>query len=146
MADSSAQGYASHRRYVPLFHLFALPVLCLILPLYSIVHLVRHPSIQAVVVLLSALALAVLAFYARVFATGNQDRIILLEERLRYEKLLSGKAAEDAARLTGAQIIGLRFASDGELAELVSAAVAESLSQNDVKKRVRNWRADHRRV
>ncbi len=146
MNETKTQSYASHRRTVPLFHFFTLPVLLFLVPVYSLVHLVRHPSPRAAVLLLAAVALGVLAVYVRVFATHNQDRIILIEEKVRYQRLLSGAAAQEAGRLTDDQVIGLRFASDEELATLVSAAVAEKLSRNDIKKRVRSWRPDHRRV
>jgi len=146
MKEKTVQNYASHRKYVPAFHFFVLPVLGLLVPVYAAVHFFRHPGLRSAVALLAAAALGLLVYYCRMFATGNQDRIILLEERLRYGRVLSGPALQEAARLTDGQIIGLRFAADEELAALVSAAVSERLSRNDVKKRVQDWKPDHRRV
>ena len=44
------------------------------------------------------------------------------------------------------QIIGLRFASDAEFVELARKAAYEGLSQDAIKRAVKNWRADHNRL
>ena len=140
------QTYASHRRFDPLYHFFAAPILAIVYPVWAIVHLWRHPTPQSLVWLLFALAVAVLAWRARSFPLAVQDRLIALEERLRIERLLPPEARASAAALTDDQLIGLRFASDEELPELAAAAVAEKLNRGKIKKRVKNWRADHRRA
>jgi uncharacterized protein DUF6526 len=45
-------------------------------------------------------------------------------------------------KLTIRQIIGLRFASDREFVALAQKAAAENLSEDAIKKAIRNWRAD----
>lgn len=140
------QTYASHRRFDPLYHFFAAPILAIVYPVWAIAHLWRHPTPQSLVWLLFALAVAVLAWRARSFPLAVQDRLIALEERLRIERLLSPEARTSAAALTDDQLIGLRFASDEELPELAAAAAAEKLSRGEIKKRVRNWRPDNRRA
>lgn len=140
------QTYASHRRFDPIFHFFALPVLFLVYPIWSLVHLYRHPTPQSLVWVLAAFAIGVLAFRARTFSLRVQDRLIALEERLRLEKTLPAAAREQAAQLTDDQLIGLRFATDEELPELVAAACAERLTRTQIKKRVKNWRPDYRRA
>ncbi|MGH9442202.1 MAG: DUF6526 family protein [Thermoanaerobaculia bacterium] len=146
MSDPNPQTFANHTRWDPIFHFFALPVLLLLFPIYSIVHLVRHPTPQSGVILVVAVALAVNTFRTRTYPLSVQDRLIALEERLRIEKLLSGAPKDYASRLTDDQLIGLRFASDDELAGLVSAAASEKLARREIKKRVQVWRADHRRA
>jgi hypothetical protein len=44
------------------------------------------------------------------------------------------------------QLTGLRFASDGEVAGLVQAALDENLSGEAIKKRIQVWRPDTFRV
>lgn len=44
------------------------------------------------------------------------------------------------------QIIALRFAGDGELLELMEKTIKEKLSQKEIKRLVKNWQGDYRRV
>ena len=146
MSDPKSQSLSRHTRWDPIFHFFALPVLMLLFPLYSIVHLVRHPDHISVIVVVVALALAVNTFRTRTYPLAVQDRLIALEERLRIEKILGAAGKDLGSQLSDDQLIGLRFASDGELAELVRMTLAEKLPRKEVKKRVKSWRADHRRA
>lgn len=146
MEKSHEQNLANHRRFDPVFHAFALPILVFVLPLYSIIHLVRHPDLHAGLLLIVAIALAVLTLKTRMYALVVQDRVIELEERLRLARLLSPAELGPSARLTQSQLIGLRFASDAELPGLAAAALAENLSREEIKKRVKNWRPDLRRA
>src|SRR5579862_5590639 len=137
MSEATTQSLSNHTRWDPIFHFFALPVLLLLFPLYSIVHIVRHPTPQSGVIVVVALALAVNTLKTRLYPLAVQDRLIALEERLRIERLLSGAARDQAAHLSDDQLIGLRFAYDGEFAELCGAAIAEKLPRKEVKKRVK---------
>ncbi len=144
MAEAT-QDFRHHRRYDPWYHFFALPVLLVAF----FVHLwqtIRSPSGWSIWDAIVAAALAVLALKARTFALRDQDRIIRLEERLRLAALLSEPLRGRAASLTPDQLIGLRFASDEEVAGLVQAALDENLSGEAIKKRVKSWRADFLRV
>lgn len=140
------QTYATHRRWDPVFHFFVLPILMLLYPAWAIYHLTRHPTPQSIVWLLFSLAVAVLAVRSRQFALRVQDRLIVLEERLRLERSQLPEARELGARLTDDQLIGLRFASDEEMVDLVRAACSESLTRDQIKKRVKSWRPDYRRA
>ena len=87
---------------------------------------------------------AILLFYfCRLFALKAQDRAIKAEENLRHF-VLAGKLLD--GRLTVLQVVGLRFASDGEFVELARRAAEEGLSLDEIKRAVKNWRADHYRV
>jgi len=44
------------------------------------------------------------------------------------------------------QIIALRFAPDDEFVILADRAIKENLSPVEIKKEIKNWRADHHRV
>lgn len=139
------QTLANHARFDPPFHFFVLPVFA-ITWVSSIVFLVRHPSIHSgwLVVLITAAIIAVVK--TRANALKVQDRVIRLEERLRLASLLPESKKPLIARLTESQLIGLRFASDQEVAGLAERAVAENLSRGDIKKAVQNWRPDYFRV
>jgi hypothetical protein len=83
------------------------------------------------------------ALYARVFALKAQDRGIRAEENLRHF-VLTGKLLDP--RLDIQQVIGLRFASDAEFVELAKRAAETGMEREDIKKAVKNWRADYHRV
>jgi hypothetical protein len=145
MAERTPQTLANHTRYDPSFHFFVLPVF-LITFIACIVFLVRHPSIHHgwLVVLSFAALLAI--FKIRQNALKVQDRVIRLEERLRLASLLPEAQRPLIAKLTETQLVGLRFASDEEVAALAQRAVTENLSRADIKKAVRTWRPDYWRV
>ncbi len=141
----STQNYSNHRRFVPLYHFFTM-LGTVILLIGTIVNLVKstHENLyNASLLVFGALLLMLTAFYARMFALKAQDRAIRAEENFRHY-LLTGKALD--TKLTMRQIIGLRFASDKEFLELAKKAVAESLSENAIKKMITHWRADTYRV
>ena len=89
------------------------------------------------------IGLLILFFIARVFPLKAQDRAIRAEENLRHY-VLTGKLLD--ARLTPRQIIGLRFAADEEFVELAHKAAEENLSEDAIKKAIKNWRPDTYRV
>ena len=97
------------------------------------------------IVLVSA-ALLVSSLKARTNPQRVQDRIIRLEERLRLATLLPREELLQVLPLTTAQLIGLRFASDGELPALALRAARENLSQAAIKEAVQVWRPDNARV
>ena len=142
-----AQNYANHRRNLPAFHFILLPIILLTL-IGSFVNLYqswgdhqRQYSASLIVVIVVCLAL--LSVNARLFSLKAQDRAIRAEENLRHY-VMTGKLLNP--KLTVRQIIGLRFASDQEFVELAGRAVEENLSEDAIKKAVKNWRADTYRV
>jgi len=140
------QSYASHRRFHPIFHFFAFPILALNV-LVSIYWFVKYPRWQMAWGILVALALAVIALMARFYSLRQQDRIIRLEERLRLQSLLPDDLRSRINELRTAQLISLRFCSDDELADATRAVLAgEVTSAGDIKRRVKQWRPDHHRI
>ena len=141
-----AQNFDNHRKFVPGFHIVAFGLLALNL-FYSLYVVVTALSVDSVIALFLAFAVIMVMLYARLFALGAQDRVIRLEERLRLHELLPPDQKHNLDELTTGQLIALRFASDGEVAALVTAVCAEGIEDRDeIKKRVTNWRADHQRV
>ena len=139
------QTYANHRRFVPLFHYVTFIALLLLL-IGSIVNLVKssHDNLySASLIVLISVLLILATLFARGFALKAQDRAIVAEEKLRYY-VLTKKTLP--AELSVRQIIGLRFASEEESVELVDRALKENLSENQIKKEIKNWKGDYYRV
>ncbi len=146
------QSYANHTRWDPPFHFFALPVFVLTL-LLTVIHFFAHIThgdlrdhIHAFLLILLAAALLVAVLKSRLSALKVQDRVIRLEERLRLATLLAEPLKSRIPELTEGQLVGLRFASDGEIPKLVERALKEKLSRDDIKKAIQNWRPDYWRV
>jgi hypothetical protein len=149
MAEQSMkeQSYKNHAKFVPMFHgvLFGLIVIAFV---GSLVNLYRHIGDdhgRTIVVLfvIITFAMLLLFFFTRIFAMKVQDRAIRSEENFRHF-VLTSKPLDH--RLNIKQIIGLRFASDGEFADLARKAADEGLSMDDIKKSVKHWRPDHDRA
>ena len=144
------QTYSNHTRWYPLFHFVVMPLLVLNL-LSHIVRLYLAPpesgrKTLAFWVLLS-FTLILLALASRLQALKAQDRVIRLEERLRYREVLSPELAKRADALRTGQIIALRFAPDEELAGLVERTLnGEFAKTKDIKLAIKNWRGDYLRV
>lgn len=97
-------------------------------------------------VFLIALSLAPLIGVSRRYTTRLQDRIILLEMKLRCAEVLPAGEGATLASLTPKQVVALRFASDHELGTLLDRAVRERLSPDDIKRAITDWRADNLRT
>jgi hypothetical protein len=139
---ATTQTYATHRKFVPLFHYVVLPIL-LINVLMAGYNIVQVPGGASVWAFLSAVALFLGVLFGRAFALGAQDRIIRLEERLRMRELLPADLQARIPDFTRDQLIGLRFASDKELPALAARVLRDNVQKrDDVKKLVADWRAD----
>ncbi len=141
------QNYANHGKLVPLFHFFALPVLGFYF-LWTCYRLwTSHFSIDGFVNVIVAAALLASLFCARLFALAVQDRVIRLEERLRFERLLPADLSARYDEFAISQVVALRFASDAELPGLARKVLDEKLRERkQIKQMVKNWRADHLRA
>ncbi len=146
MAVSAAeQTYETHHRWLVPWHFIAFPLLAANV-IVAAIAVFKNPGFTTTWLLLVAIALLLTIFTARGMATTNQDRLIRLEETLRLNRLMPGREA-DIAKLTVAQLIELRFASDEEAPQLVDRALAGDFKgRNDIKKEVKSWRGDTLRV
>ena len=145
MAQEKPQNFANHRKIVPLYHIGVFGILAINL-IWRLVALVRWPSWTAGLDLLVAAALLGIFFYARIFALTVQDRVIRLEMRLRLREILPADLKGRIEELTPGQLVGLRFASDAEMADLVREVLTNNLHNRDeIKRRVKDWKADHLR-
>lgn len=140
------QTYQNHVRWYPLVHFVIVPLLILNF-FWQIAMLWQAPSWDRAESVVMAVVLFLIIFAARTQALKAQDRLIRLEEQLRYHKVLPAEVAEKACGLATGHIIALRFASDDELADLVQRALnGEFGKTKEIKLAVRNWRGDYLRV
>jgi hypothetical protein len=136
------QSYAKHARWFPPFHFFVIPVL-FVNVLVSAWHLSQVPALDTVFQLVVAVALLTLGLTARAMAIVVQDRLIRLEMRLRLREVLPAALHNRIEELTHRQLVALRFASDGELTDLVRDVLDGKLATSkEIKMRVKNWQAD----
>jgi hypothetical protein len=129
-----------------MWHFFALPVL-IVNVLVVAWQFFRAPSALNGWGVIVALALAIGIIVSRSMPLRAQDRIIRLEERIRFERVLPADLRSRVEELTPAQFIGLRFAPDDEVPELTRRVLSGELkTRSDIKRAIRNWRPDHLRV
>ncbi len=139
------QNFKNHSRYIILWT-FITPLILLAILGGSIVNLIHanaHTHYSAALILLIAVVLIIIYWYARVFALKAQDRAIRAEENFRHF-ILTGKPLDGRLRIS--QIIALRFAPDDEFPELAKKAVEEKLRSKEIKAAIQKWKADHHRV
>ena len=135
------QTYANHRVRPALWTsgaLASLVAFCLILR-----ETLQSATLANVALLLLAYAAIAATLSVRRFALRLQDRLIRLEMQIRLGRL--GREA-DLARLSLQQIVALRFASDAELPTLMQRAVAEKMTNDQIKRAVTSWQPDHMRT
>ena len=147
MANQKPQNLKNHVRLVPLFHMFVLPVFLINL-VGTIIHLVRAGiSYGSVMGVLMALALFMLAFFARVFALTVQDRVIRLEMRPRLAEILPVDLRPRILEFTPGQLVSLRFAGDAELPALARKVLDEKLeNRKAIKQLIKDWQGDYLRA
>jgi hypothetical protein len=141
------QTFKNHTKVFPPFHFFVMPVLVFNLG----VQIYRMKnfwfSYTAVLGVLIALALILGFLSSRMFALSVQDRVIRLEERLRYQLLLPADLQPRIEEFTVSQLVALRFASDTELPALARKVLDEKmLERKAIKQLVKNWKPDHLRA
>lgn len=145
MAET-VQSYANHRRWFPLYHYVALPILVINVAI-AVAHLVRRPTPWNAWLVVLAIGLAAGIVASRASALVVQNRVIGLEMRLRLAATLPPALRARIPELRLRQLIGLRFAGDEELAGLVERCLHGELATADaVKRAVRDWRPDFLRA
>jgi Family of unknown function (DUF6526) len=146
MGESREQSYENHVRLHRPFHFFVAPVL-IINVIWSIVLEWRNPGWTQGWWVVVSIALVVLAVLSRTNALKVQDRVIRLEESLRYQRALTPELLQQTEKLTTGQIVALRFAPDDELSSLVWQVVEGNLNKPaEIKKAIKKWQADVERV
>jgi hypothetical protein len=140
------QTYKNHTRWNWLVHFVISPLLIFHF-IWVAVALYLYPSWDRAEYLLLAAVLILMSIMSRMQPITAQDRIIRLEEDLRYKVLLAPEIAEQAIALPTGKKIALRFASDKELPGLIQRVLNDELkTSKEIKLAITNWRGDHLRV
>jgi uncharacterized protein DUF6526 len=143
----SDQNFKNHGRFVPLYHFFALPMLIINFGWSIYRWKAAAFSIGGFESVLTAAAIFFGVLYGRLFALRVQDRLIRLEERLRYERLLPEELSWRGDELTVDQFVSLRFASDEELPKLMQKVLDDKMMERKaIKRLIKNWRPDYLRA
>lgn len=146
MSHPPAQHLRNHARYVPLYHYVALPIL-----LINLGDSVRVAYLsftwENVLQVFVAIALLIMLSTARTFANTVQDRVIRLEEQLRFERIFPDDLRQRIPEFTRDQFVALRFASDHEVAAVAREVLDQRITDRSaIKQMVRDWRADNFRA
>src|SRR3954447_22418408 len=143
MPDS--QNYSNHTRWYPLVHFVIQPLLIINL-LCQLVRLIMSPGWERGFWVLLSIVFILMTVAARLQALAVQDRVIRLEEKLRYLQILSPELGARASGLSVGQMIALRFASDAELPTMIERTLAGEFAKGkDIKIAINEWRGDHLR-
>jgi len=143
----ATQNYSNHVRYVFGFHVVLAGILFLTL-IGSLVNLYKSWGIHgqfysAALIVVLTICCGMLFNYTRVFSLKAQDRAIRAEENLRHFAR-TGKLLDP--RLAVKQIVALRFAPDDEFVDLARKAADGNMPPDDIKRSIKNWKADDYRV
>ena len=140
MAEQSFASHAHRPIHTTVVWLFALVALVLM------VQQMRGGDTRDWAIIAMILALFELGWISRTYTVKLQDRIIMLEEKVRAAELLSAGQDAHLAKLSPKQIAALRFASDAEFGALLERAARENLPPKEIKAAVKTWRPDLHRT
>lgn len=142
------QNYSNHKRYYIPHHFIFLP-LVIILTAIGVGNIYMDKVHRLEWIMFSVLSFCFVYLTLMIrqhYALGNQDRIVRLEFRLRHFELLGESSKKAEEKLSFNQIAALRFAEDNEFKILLDRAINENLSGDDIKKSIKNWKADYMRL
>jgi Family of unknown function (DUF6526) len=140
MAEQSFASHAHRPIHTTVVWLFALVALVLM------VQSMRGADTRDWAIIATILAVFELGWISRAYTVKLQDRIIMLEEKVRAAELLTAGQDAHLAKLSPKQIAALRFASDAEFGALLERAVRENLPPKEIKAAVKTWRPDLHRT
>ncbi len=141
------QNFANHGKFFPPFHFFVIPVMAINFIWSTYRWTVAGFSLDGFERVLLAAALLVGFGTVRRMALTVQDRVIRLEERLRYERVLPADLKVRIGEFTVTQLIALRFASDLELPVLARKVLDDKINERkSIKQMVKTWKPDYLRA
>ena len=142
------QNFKNHTRYYPLHHFIITPITLIFLgwTVNRSDFQTSESTSESIYLFILAFTIVLLPQLGRLYAMKNQNRIILMEMRIRYFHLTGKSFYEKEKDLKTNQIIALRFAGDSELLPLIDQAIDIKLSNKDIKMSIKNWKGDYSRV
>lgn len=144
--NEPVQTYKNHAKFVPVYHFVAFPLLVLNFG-WAGYRMFELRTGDSIINTLTALALVIVFFFARIFALRVQDRVIRLEMRLRLREVLPPGLQPRIADFSPAQLVAMRFASDAELPDLAVAVLRDHIHDKKViKQMIKEWQGDHLRA
>jgi hypothetical protein len=140
------QTYKNHSKFVPAYHFVAFPLIVINMG-WALYRMFSLRTGDSIVNALTAIALVIVFFMARIFALRVQDRVIRLEMRLRLREVLPLGLHPRIVDFSPDQLVAMRFASDEELPELATVVLRDHIHDKKViKQMIREWQADHLRA
>ena len=136
MAEQSYKSHAHRPTNTGILWILAMIALVLIVQQF------RGANTRDWAIVVIVLALFQVGWISRAYTVRLQDRIILLEMKVRAAELLPAGQDAQLSKLTKQQIVALRFASDDELGALLDRAVRENMAPKDIKAAIKTWRPD----
>ena len=140
MTEQSFQSHVHRPTHTGIVWLLAVIALALI------VMAMRGSDTRDWAMIAIVLAIFELGLISRLYIVKLQDRIIMLEVKVRAAELLPTGADAQLAKLSAKQIVALRFAGDDEFGALLERAASETLEPKAIKAAIRNWRPDLHRT
>ena len=142
------QNYNNHIRFYPPHHFIFYPIVGVLFVFALTKGFIEDANstmwffAAAIVFLIGWLSFMLRQHYGMTV----QNRIVVLEMRHRYYVLTNQRLEPLEDRLSFGQIAALRFASDEELPALLQRTLTENLSGSEIKKDIKSWLPDNRRI
>ncbi|MHB8503007.1 MAG: DUF6526 family protein [Candidatus Acidiferrales bacterium] len=137
------QNFSNHTKFFPPFHFFVLPVMLVNFGWSIYRWKLAGFSVDGLVSVVVAFALLLGFLCARMMVLKVQDRVIRMEERMRFERVLPADMQARVGDFTIDQLVALRFASNAELPELARKVLDEKLNnRKEIKQLIKTWRPD----
>jgi hypothetical protein len=141
MAEQTFQNHTHQPTHTGIVWLFALMAL-----IFEIMTTFFGRELRGWAVMMIIFAVFELGWISRAYTVRLQDRIIMLEVKVRAAELLPAGQDAQLASLSSKQIAALRFASDDEFGALLDRAARENLAPKDIKAAIKTWRPDLHRT
>jgi hypothetical protein len=145
MSEQPAQNFQNHVRNDP--KIISLGLIYLVALIMAGADFFIEASLAGYLLVILVIGALLTSVTARQYSTGLQDRIIMLEMRLRLANVLSDGLKARIPELSRRQLVALRFESDANLNDLTQKVLDENISTGkEIKQLVKDWQADFHRV